>query len=92
MEGRSATVALFNLAIDSKLRGCDVVALKVDDIAPSGHAVDRARSAELGWPAPAIRRDVKGWEGEQMQTGDPTITTTHLCHSIVIECGFLTET
>ena len=27
----------FNLAIDSKLRGCDVVALKVDDISPSGY-------------------------------------------------------
>lgn len=30
-------LALFNVAIDSKLRGCDVVALKVDDIAPSGY-------------------------------------------------------
>ena len=26
---------MFNLAIDSKLRGCDVVALKVEDIAPN---------------------------------------------------------
>jgi hypothetical protein len=26
-------LALFNLAIDSKLRGCDLVALKVNDIA-----------------------------------------------------------
>ena len=33
---------MFNLAIDSKLRGCDVVALKVEDIAPGGYAVDRA--------------------------------------------------
>jgi hypothetical protein len=33
---------MFNLAIDSKLRGCDVVALKVADVAPSGYAVDRA--------------------------------------------------
>jgi integrase len=33
---------MFNLAIDSKLRGCDVVALKIDDIAPSGYSVDRA--------------------------------------------------
>ncbi|VIO78778.1 hypothetical protein CI1B_74520 [Bradyrhizobium ivorense] len=29
-------LALFNVAIDSKLRGCDVVALKVDDLAPGG--------------------------------------------------------
>jgi integrase len=33
---------MFNLAIDSKLRGCDVVALKVEDIAPNGYAIDRA--------------------------------------------------
>jgi len=26
---------MFNLAIDSKLRGCDVVALKVEDVAPN---------------------------------------------------------
>lgn len=30
------------LAIDSKLRGCDVVALRVEDVAPNGHASDRA--------------------------------------------------
>src|SRR3984893_5717827 len=28
---------MFNLAIDSKLRGCDVVAMKVEDVAPSGY-------------------------------------------------------
>jgi len=33
---------LFNLAIDSKLRGCDVVVIRVDDVAPSGYAMDRA--------------------------------------------------
>jgi integrase len=45
-------LAMFNLAIDSKLRGCDVVALKVDDIAPSGYAVERAtvRQKKTGRP------------------------------------------
>ncbi|MCC8953396.1 tyrosine-type recombinase/integrase [Bradyrhizobium sp. Pear77] len=42
VEGRVRDLALFNLAIDSKLRGCDVVALKVDDVAPGGYAADRA--------------------------------------------------
>jgi integrase len=42
VEDRVRDLALFNLALDSKLRGCDVVALKVDDIAPSGYSVDRA--------------------------------------------------
>ena len=36
IEGRSRDLAMFNLAIDSKLRGCDVVALKVKDVAPNG--------------------------------------------------------
>ena len=40
--GRARDLAMFNLAIDSKLRGCDVVALRVEDVAPHGHAVDRA--------------------------------------------------
>jgi hypothetical protein len=42
VEGRIRDLAMFNLAIDSKLRGCDVVALKVEDVAPSGYAVGRA--------------------------------------------------
>jgi integrase len=47
-----ATWAMFNLAIDSKLRGCDVVALKVEDVAPSGYSVERAtvRQKKTGQP------------------------------------------
>ena len=41
-EERTRDLAMFNLAIDSKLRACDVVALKVEDVAPNGYAVDRA--------------------------------------------------
>jgi integrase len=40
--GWTRDLAMFNLAIDSKLRGCDIVALKVEDIAPNGYAIDRA--------------------------------------------------
>jgi integrase len=52
MEGRARDLAMFNLAIDSKLRGCDVVALRVEDVAPSGYAVDRAtvRQQKTGQP------------------------------------------
>ena len=32
MEGRVRDLALFNLGIDSKLRGCDLIALKVRDV------------------------------------------------------------
>jgi integrase len=34
-------LALFNLAIDSKLRGCDLVQLKVSDVAPGGRIASR---------------------------------------------------
>ena len=30
-------LALFNLAIDSKLRGCDLVGLRIADVAPHGY-------------------------------------------------------
>src|SRR4029079_9657254 len=52
MERQIRDLALFNLAIDSKLRGCDVVAVKVDDVAPNGYAIDRAtvRQRKTGHP------------------------------------------
>ena len=52
VDGRLRDLAMFNLAIDSKLRGCDVVALRVEDIAPYGAALDRAtvRQRKTGHP------------------------------------------
>ncbi len=38
--GRTRDLAIFNLAIDSKLRGCDVVALKVENVAPHEYALE----------------------------------------------------
>jgi len=42
MEGRRHDLAMFNLAIDSKLRGCDLVRLKIDDVSASEAVRDRA--------------------------------------------------
>ncbi len=42
MKRRKRDLALLNLAIDSKLRGCDLVGLRVDDIAAGGRVRDRA--------------------------------------------------
>lgn len=39
---RTRDLALFNLAIDSKLRGCDLVKLRVRDVAQDGRAASRA--------------------------------------------------
>jgi integrase len=46
IDGKKRDLALFNLAIDSKLRGCD------DDVAPSGYSMDRAtiRQKKTGRP------------------------------------------
>jgi integrase len=52
IEGRIRDLAMFNLAIDSKLRGCDVVAMRVEDVAAGGYTADRAtvRQKKTGRP------------------------------------------
>ncbi len=42
MDSRIRELALFNLGIDSKLRGCDLVALKVRDVCHGDQAATRA--------------------------------------------------
>ena len=53
--------ALFNLAIDSKPRDCDVVAVRVEDVAPNGYTLDRAtvRQRTAGRP---VRSEVADLE------------------------------
>jgi hypothetical protein len=41
LQGWKRDLALFNLAIDSKLRGCDLVRLQVDDVCAGGRVRDR---------------------------------------------------
>jgi len=52
IEGRARDLAMFNLAIDGKLRGCDVVAIRVEDVAAAGYTADRAtvRQKKTGRP------------------------------------------
>jgi integrase len=52
IDGRVRDLAMFNLAIDSKLRGCDVVAIRVEDVAAGGYTADRAtvRQRKTGRP------------------------------------------
>jgi integrase len=52
IEGRTRDLAMFNLAIDSKLCGCDVVAIRVEDVAAGGYTADRAtvRQKKTGRP------------------------------------------
>lgn len=52
LAGRVRDLALLNLAIDSKLRACDVVSILVENIAPHGYAIDQAtiRQRKTGRP------------------------------------------
>ena len=49
IEGRARDLAMFNLAIDSKLRGCDVVAIRVEDVAAGGYRAT-VRQKKTGRP------------------------------------------
>ncbi len=42
LDHRARELALFNLAIDSKLRGCDLVGLRVRDVVQGSHVAPRA--------------------------------------------------
>jgi len=52
IDGRTRDLAMFNPAIDIKLRRCDFVAIKVGDVAASGYTADRAivRQKKTGQP------------------------------------------
>jgi len=52
LAGRKRDLALFDLAIDSKLRGCDLISLKVERIALHGYAIERVtvRQRKTGRP------------------------------------------
>ena len=82
VDGRGRDLAMFNLAIDSKPRGCDLVALKVEDVAPNGYGADRAtvRQRKTGRPARSaqfsfflgLSREPKGAESRRLcENGKP---------------------
>lgn len=65
---KTRDLALFNLAIDSKLRGCDLVALRVRDISNGTHVLSRATvmQKKTGHPVKfeitdLTRSAVEGW-------------------------------
>jgi hypothetical protein len=66
MEGRVRELAQFNLGIDSKLRGCDLVALRVRDVCHGDQVATRAivRQHKTQRPVPfeitQATRDVSG--------------------------------
>ncbi len=68
LEGHVRDLALFNLAIDSKLRACDLMSLSVGDIAQGGRVQSRARIVQQKTGLPVqfeiteqTRRSVMAW-------------------------------
>src|SRR3974390_3510728 len=68
VEARARNLALFNLAIDSKLRGCDLVRLQVDDVSVGGRVRDRTTIVQkkTGRPVPfeiteQTRATIQAW-------------------------------
>ena len=57
---RVRDLALFNCALDAKLRACDLVSLKVGDVAPSGTVRQRSTvlQSKTGRPVPFELTDV----------------------------------
>src|SRR3546814_15797699 len=46
LDGRLRDLVLFNLAVDSKLHACDLVRLRIEDVAPHGYAGQRTTRTE----------------------------------------------
>ena len=57
LDHRARELALFNLAIDSKLRGCDLVGLHVRDVFQGSHVAPRAIVMQKKTPAAGAIRD-----------------------------------
>ena len=67
-QNRNRDLAMFNLAIDSKLRACDLMRLRVADISQAGNVQSRARVIQMKTGRPVqfeiseqTRRSVERW-------------------------------
>jgi hypothetical protein len=71
---------MFNLAIDSKLRGCDVVAIRVEDIAANGYTADRAtvRQKKTGRPVRfELSEQTRQGQGRLARISGPIASLAH---------------
>lgn len=73
---RTRELALFNLAIDSKLRGCDLVRLKVADVYAAGQVSHRAAIVQSKTSRPVsfeitegTRKAIEAWLESPLMIG-----------------------
>jgi integrase len=78
LTGKTRDLALFNLAIDSKLRGCDLVRLRVADISHGGEVLHRATVIQKKTGRPVqfeltdqTRQTVSAWLQKRPPDGGP---------------------
>ena len=76
MTGSARDLALFNMAVDSKLRGCDLVSIRVTDVFAAGHAKERASivQSKTGKPVrfeitETTRLSLEQWVSDAEMTG-----------------------
>ena len=81
-------LALFNLAIDSKLRGCDLVQLKVRDVACAGKALKRTTILQQKTSQPVkfeltdqTREAVEAWIAKAELTAEQYLFPSRLIRS-----------
>lgn len=91
MAGEARELALFNLAIDSKLRACDLLALVVEDVFAGGRAKDRATVVQRKTRrpvhfeiSPQTRTSLEGWLRRR-----PQVSSRYLFPSRVAPRGHL---
>src|ERR1700681_4875760 len=70
LDHRTREVALFNLAIDSKLRGCDLVGLRVHDVAQGSRVAPRAIVMQKKTQRPVQLKSLSK-RGTRSPTGSP---------------------
>ena len=77
---RIRDLALFNLALDSKLRACDLVALRIDDVALNGRVRSRATIMQRKTGRPVqfqiteqTREAVGRWIEKDLHEGEPLL-------------------
>jgi integrase len=85
---RARDLALFNLGIDSKLRGCDLVGLRVCDVAQGGRVAPRAIVMQRKTHRPVqfelteqTREAVQAWITQAKLTGDQFLFPSRLHRS-----------
>ena len=89
MQGSARNLALFNLAIDSKLRACDLTRLRIDDIWSAGRARDRATIVQRKTGRPVqfevteqTRASLERWVPSAQAAGGAYLFPSRFRHSI----------